>query len=147
MAKIHISSGGVIYRVGPQNKIEILLLHQRISKKWHLPKGTQEGKESLKKTALREVEEETGFKVEIEKYLCKLPSLKEDGSSKITHYFLMKPVEGDFDGRSQEDKNKYDRIEWVEIEKAKKLLSEFKDFEKEEEIVGVAERFIKEKFL
>ncbi len=147
MAKIHISSGGVIYKIFPKNKIEILLLHQRISHKWHLPKGTQEGKESLERTALREVQEETGLKAEIEKYLCKLPSLKEDGSPKITHYFLMKPVEGDFDGRSHEDKNKYDRMEWVEIEKAKKLLllKKFKEFEDEKNAVEAAEKAIKEK--
>lgn len=143
MTKVHISSGGVIYRISPENKIEVLLLHQRVSRKWHLPKGTQEGKESLEKTALREVEEETGLKVEIEKYLCKLPSLKEDGRQKITHYFLMKAVKGDFDGRSHEDKNKYDMIEWVEIEKAKQLLREFTEFEKEEDILEKAEKIIK----
>ena len=145
MTKPHISSGGVIYRILPKNKIEVLLLHQRISRKWHLPKGTHEGQESLEETALREVEEETGLKVEIEKYLGKLPSLKEDGSPKITHYFLMKPGEGNFDGRSHEDKDKYDRVKWVEIEKAKKLLKEFREFEEEKDAVGMAEKAIKEK--
>lgn len=58
MKKPHISSGGVIYRILPKNKIEVLLIHQRISHKWHLPKGTHEGKESLEETALRETEEE-----------------------------------------------------------------------------------------
>ena len=59
----------------------------------------------------------------------------------------MKPVEGDFDGRSHEDKNKYDRMEWVEIEKAKKLLllKKFKEFEDEKNAVEAAEKAIKEK--
>jgi len=135
MEKVHISSGGVIYRITPKNKIEILLLHQRISHKWHLPKGTQKHGENLEQTALREVREETGCEVIIEKYLGKLPSFKEDKTPKITHYFLMKVVNGNFNGRSDEDKNKYDKIEWVEIEKAKKLLKKFTEFEKEEEIL------------
>lgn len=99
----------------------------------------------MEKTVLREVEEETGLKVEIEKYLGKLPSLKEDGSPKITHYFLMKLGEGDFNKRSHEDKDKYDRVEWVEIEKAKELLSEFREFEEEKDAVEMAEKAIKEK--
>ena len=75
------------------------------------------------------------------------PTPKEDGGPKITHYFLMKPVEGDFDGRSHEDKNKYDKIEWVEIEKAKKLLKKFKEFEDEKNAVEVAEKIIKKEYL
>ena len=59
----------------------------------------------------------------------------------------MKPVEGDFDGRSHEDKNKYDKIEWVEIEKAKKLLKKFKEFEDEKNAVEVAEKIIKKEYL
>jgi len=135
MIKTHISSGGVIYRINPENKIEVLLLHQRVSKKWHLPKGTQEQGEDLEQTALREVREETGYEVEIEKYLGKLSSVKENGTPKITHYFLMKAVNGNSNGRSDEDKNKYDKVEWIEIERAKKLLKEFTEFEREEEVI------------
>ena len=59
----------------------------------------------------------------------------------------MKPGEEDFDGRSHEDRDKYDRIEWVEIEKAKKLLSEFREFEEEKDAVRMAEKAIEEKYL
>jgi len=145
MDKTHISSGGVIYKVSENNQIKILLLHRKETDSWHLPKGTQNEGEDLIKTAMREVKEETGLDVDIEKYLGTLPSLKEDGAQKLTHYYLMKPIGRELDIFNHEEK--YDKVEWLEIEKAKKLLSEFKEFEKEEEIVGVAERFIKEKFL
>jgi len=135
-SKTHISSGGVIYRISSKKQIEILLLHKK-NGKWHLPKGTQEKGESLEETALREIREETGFEVKIKKYLGNLSSLKEDKTPKITHYYLIKPVKK-FGDREQ----KYDRVEWVEIEKAKKLLSEFTEFEKEEEIVEVAEKTV-----
>jgi 8-oxo-dGTP diphosphatase len=129
MNKPHISSGGVIYRISDKNQREILLLHKK-NGKWHLPKGTQEKGEGLEETALREVKEETGFEAEIEKYLGKLSSVKENGTPKITHYFLMKPTKkiGDYE-------KKYDKLEWVEIEEAKKLLKEFTEFEKEEKII------------
>ncbi len=141
MAKIHISSGGVVYKISEKNQIEILLLHRKETGSWHLPKGTQEDGESLIDTAMREIKEETGLEVEIEKYLGKLISLKEDKTPKITHYFLMKPIGKELDIFNHEDK--YDKVEWLEIKKVKKLLSEFRDFEREEEIIEVAEKIIK----
>jgi len=144
MAKVHISSGGVIYRITPKKQIEILLLHKK-NGKWHLPKGTQKEGESLEKTVLREVKEETGIEAEIEKYLGKLPSLKEDGSPKITHYFLMKPIGKELDIFNHEEK--YDKVEWVEIKKANKLLKEFREFEEEKKAVEAAEKIIKKEYL
>ncbi len=141
MAEIHISSGGVIYRITPEKQIETLLLYRKRTNSWHLPKGTREKGESLEKTALREVKEETGLGVEIEKYLGELHSLKEDKTPKITHYFLMKPIGRELEIFNHEEK--YDKVEWIEIEKAKELLKEFKEFEKEEEIVEFAEKAIK----
>jgi len=140
MAKIHISSGGVIYRITSKNKIEILLLHKK-NGKWHLPKGTQKEGENLEKTVLREVKEETELETEIGKYLGKLPSLNEDKEAKVTHYYLMKPCGGKIGIRK--DEHNFDKVEWVEIEKVKQLLREFTEFEKEEKIVGMAEKIIK----
>jgi len=145
MDKTHISSGGVIYKVSENDQIEILLLHRKETDSWHLPKGGQEEGEDLIKTAMREVKEETGLDVDIEKYLGTLPSLKEDGAQKLTHYYLMKPIGRELDIFNHEEK--YDKVEWLEIEKAKKLLSEFKDFEKEEEIIEAAERIIRQKLI
>ena len=139
-SRTHISSGGVVYKISDKNQIEILLLHRKETDSWHLPKGTQKEGEDLAKTALREVREETGLDVEIEKYLGKLPSLNEDRESKITHYYLMKPIGRELEIFNHEDK--YDRVEWMELEKAKKLLSKFKEFEKEEEIIEKAEKII-----
>lgn len=133
MINTHISSGGVVYKISDKNQIEILLLHRKETDSWHLPKGTQKEGEDLAKTALREVQEETGYEVEIEKYLGKLPSLNEDKEPKITHYYLMKPVSGKLE--IGDHKDKYDKVEWVEISKAKKLLKKFTEFEKEEEII------------
>ncbi len=142
MVKTHISSGGVIYRISTPSQIEILLLHKKETNTWHLPKGTQENRESLSQTALREVNEETGFQAKIEKYLGKLPSLKENGNPKLTHYYLMKPIT-----KTRDHENKYDKLEWVEIEKAKKMLAKFTEFENEKGIIEIAEKIIKQKLL
>jgi diadenosine hexaphosphate hydrolase (ATP-forming) len=58
-----ISAGGVVYRINKE-QIEILLIHDRFGA-ITLPKGKQELGETIKETALREIEEETGVIGEI----------------------------------------------------------------------------------
>jgi diadenosine hexaphosphate hydrolase (ATP-forming) len=53
-----ISAGGVVYRTNGEHT-EILLIHDRFGA-ITLPKGKQEARETIKETALREIEEETG---------------------------------------------------------------------------------------
>lgn len=136
----HVSAGGVI--VDTDQK-KVLLLHRLTSEhwsydSWHLPKGTQQPGESLEETALREVEEETGYKTKIIENLGTLPSTYErEGRlvNKITHYFLMVPI-----SRSENHDQEHDEIEWCDFDLAKERLSEFPIWEKEEEILDIAEQ-------
>ncbi len=70
----HISSGGIVYRLGRLSEPEILLLYRRASNSWHLPKGTRMEGERLIETATREVKEETGAVVRIHCYLGSIKS-------------------------------------------------------------------------
>lgn len=139
MTPEHISAGGVV--VNSQH--QVLLLH-RLPKEgwdydsWHLPKGTQRPEETLEETALREVEEETGYKVKITKLLGTLPSTYErEGRlvTKETHYFLMEPL-----GMASSHDFEHDEVEWADFEFAKDKLAEFPIWEKEEEILEIAEQ-------
>ncbi|MCX7846333.1 MAG: NUDIX hydrolase [Dictyoglomaceae bacterium] len=58
-----ISAGGVVFY---KNKVLIL---QRKNGNWVLPKGHVEDNENIEETAIREVEEESGIKVEIIDYI------------------------------------------------------------------------------
>jgi 8-oxo-dGTP pyrophosphatase MutT (NUDIX family) len=49
------------WRITDENGLEILLVTSRGSKRWILPKGWPEGKESLREAAMREAEEEAGI--------------------------------------------------------------------------------------
>ena len=62
------SAGGVVYR-RTERGVEFLLCGRTSERLWALPKGTPEPGESLEQTALREVREETGLGVEIEREL------------------------------------------------------------------------------
>ena len=129
--KLHISAGGVVYRQRNQ-KIEVVLLYRRASKSWHLPKGTKKPKEKRRETAVREIKEETGVSVKLQKYLGWLPSIwySQDGTKifKKTHYYLTKPLTMNIQDHDQE----HDKVKWVEINQAKKLLAKLQFFEKED---------------
>ena len=84
------SCGGVVIFRG-----KILLLYKNVKNKyegWVLPKGTVETGEDYKKTALREVREETGAKATIIKYIGKSEYsfvVPEDTVMKEVHWYLM----------------------------------------------------------
>ena len=82
--------GGVIFRG------KILLLYKKYRNRyegWVLPKGTVEKNEEFPQTALREVQEETGVKARIVKYIGKSDysfNVPEDVVEKEVHWYLMK---------------------------------------------------------
>ncbi len=59
------SCGAVVYRMG-ENGPEILLIKHKNGGHWAFPKGHVEKKETESETALREIWEETGLKVELD---------------------------------------------------------------------------------
>ncbi|MCR5251073.1 MAG: NUDIX hydrolase [Lachnospiraceae bacterium] len=86
-----VSCGGVVIFRG-----KILLLYKNYRNRyegWVLPKGTVENGEEFPQTALREVEEETGAKARIVKYIGKSDytfNVPEDVVEKEVHWYLMK---------------------------------------------------------
>lgn len=124
--KIHVSAGAVVVRPTEFGR-EVLLLYRKNTDSWHLPKGTMRPNESVLETALREVKEETGFEIMIEKHLGVLPSTKEDGTSKITHYYLASVI----DGLSEPHDSEHDRVEFFPLAEAYHKLRAKSIFEKE----------------
>lgn len=61
-AEIVHAAGGVVTRTTADGSIEVLIVHRPRYDDWSLPKGKAEPGESGEETALREVEEETGYR-------------------------------------------------------------------------------------
>jgi 8-oxo-dGTP pyrophosphatase MutT (NUDIX family) len=86
-----VSCGGVVIHKG-----KILLLYKNYRhryKGWVLPKGTVEKDEDYKKTALREVKEESGVEANIIKYIGKSQysfMVANISVVKDVHWYLMK---------------------------------------------------------
>jgi 8-oxo-dGTP pyrophosphatase MutT (NUDIX family) len=118
-----VSAGGVVYRKREGGPIEVALvgrLHPRA--RWALPKGTPEVGETLEGTAVREVGEETGLLVNIERPLDQIQYWFVWGGVrhfKTVHFYLMEMVGGDTANHDGE----YDVVEWFPIGEALKKLS------------------------
>lgn len=84
-----ISSGGVVIFGNA------ILMLKKYNGDWVLPKGKVEKEEDYQQTAIREVYEEAGVKVEVLKYLGKIHYTYKnnwednDQISKTVHWFLM----------------------------------------------------------
>ncbi|MEX0762713.1 MAG: NUDIX domain-containing protein [Dehalococcoidia bacterium] len=118
------SAGGVVLRRTDDGHLETVLCGHVAESRWVLPKGGPEAGENLTQTALREVEEETGLKVEIG------PKIGENKYSyyrwraavrydQTVHFFLMSPVGGDTSLHDHE----FDQVEWFETSEAGQRLT------------------------
>lgn len=119
-----VSAGGVVYRHGAHG-IEILLCGRMHEGLWALPKGTPEHGESIEQTALREVGEETGLGVAIDRDLGTIEyqfARPAEGVrfEKTVHHFLMQP---DGRGRVEDHDHEYDRVEWFPAEEALRVMT------------------------
>ena len=124
-----ISAGGLVYR-RHRGSVEVVLAGRRRQDGemvWSIPKGQLEVGESLRQAALREVQEETGIRAEIEAELGDIryvytaygtrPSSRR--ISKQVHFFLMRALGGRFADRDDE----MDAAKWVAIENAEAAMT------------------------
>jgi len=112
------AAGGVLHRTRDDGSVEVLLIHRPRYDDWTLPKGKLEPRESVEDGALREVEEETGFRAEIERRIGETAYRDRHRRPKRVTYFAMRPVSGAFAPNDE-----VDEIRWVTIDEANRLLS------------------------
>jgi len=81
------AAGAVVFN--KQNQV-LLVQEQEGSKKglWHIPSGTVKNAEFPQDAAVREIEEETGLKLSLQKYLNTYVGRFEDGGLVLRHVWL-----------------------------------------------------------
>lgn len=80
-----IAAGVVVLRNGDAGQ-EVLVVHRPRRKDWSLPKGKVEANEALPVTAVRECDEETGYRVCLNTYLG-IHEYESLGAPKVVHYW------------------------------------------------------------
>jgi 8-oxo-dGTP diphosphatase len=96
----------------------VAVIHRPAYDDWTFPKGKVEPGETLEQTALREVEEETGFRCRLEKALGQTSYVDHRGRDKMVWYWLMRPASGRF-ARCRE----VDKLRWLSPAEAMSTLS------------------------
>ena len=118
-----VSAGGVVYRIAG-DQVEVVICGIGNPPIWGLPKGTPNPGESLEQTAIREVTEETGLRVEAGSYIDSITYWFVRGTDHVrcqkrVHFYLMSPKGGSLSLHDLE----FDEVEWVSASEALKTLS------------------------
>jgi 8-oxo-dGTP diphosphatase len=128
------AAGGVLLRARDDG-VEVAVIHRPKYEDWSLPKGKLDLGEDFEQAAVREVEEETGMRAELQSELGSVSYRDRKGRTKLVRYWLMRPLGGEFAPGSE-----VDELRWVDPGAAAELLSYEHDAELVREAVAVAAR-------
>lgn len=122
---VEYSAGGLVFKQVNGKRMVLLGRHEE-SMEWKLPKGTLNNNESVEECAIREVKEETGYNPKIIEFINFVNWSyygKKEFFNEIAFFYIMElenemQYEQDVDGD-----NEFDRVEWMEVEDAIKILT------------------------
>lgn len=118
------AAGGVLWRQaanGDGDKIEVAVIHRPRYDDWSIPKGKLNPGEIELEGAVREIAEETGYRVIVGRPLGQVNYIK-DGRPKTVRYWAMR-AEGGIFTPSRE----VDELRWLPVPDALKLISVDRD--------------------
>ena len=118
------AAGGVVWRTGEGGVPEVLVVHRPKYEDWSFPKGKREEGETDEETALREVEEETGYVCHLGPELPGTTYEDRKGRRKAVRYFVMTVVGGEFAPTDE-----VDEVRWLRLPAARDQLTYERDRE------------------
>ena len=113
------AAGGVVTRRRGDGDVDVLVVHRPKYDDWSLPKGKLEEGETDERAAVREVEEETGYRCALGKELTPVEYLDRDGRQKRVRYWCMDVQD---EGPWSPNKEIDDR-RWIPLREAATLLT------------------------
>lgn len=111
------AAGAVVWRPAGSG-VEIAVVHRPRYDDWSLPKGKLERGESELGAAVREIGEELGAEVQVQRRLVTIAYRTPAGAAKTVAYWAMRRVGGAFEPCAE-----VDEVAWVSVRAARRLMS------------------------
>ncbi|GAA3536474.1 ADP-ribose pyrophosphatase [Aeromicrobium flavum] len=121
-SRIITAAGGIVWRkAGPSGSggIEVLLVHRPGYDDWTFPKGKSDPDEPLPVTAVREIAEETGYRVRLVHPLPEV-TYRVRGGLKQVAYWVCRPLDDESDFHPNRE---VDEVRWFSPRAARKRLT------------------------
>jgi 8-oxo-dGTP diphosphatase len=119
------AAGTVLWRRADDDHVEIAVVHRPHRSDWSLPKGKFERGETAPACAVRETEEETGYRSVLRRPLGDVDYVVPTpvpGRKQVT-YFAAEAVKGPFESNDFESDDEVDELRWLPPDRAADLLS------------------------
>lgn len=133
-----VLAAGIICWRKVKGHIKILLVHRPSQNDISLPKGKIDPGEHLAQTAVRELQEETGYRVSLGAPLDVTAYTLPNGKSKEVRYWTAKVKRRQAARHRFSANSEVSKLQWVSVDKAQKLLT----YPRDRELIELfAERF------
>ncbi|HET6152351.1 MAG TPA: NUDIX hydrolase [Marmoricola sp.] len=132
-----VAAGAIVVRKDGGG--EVLLVHRPKYDDWAWPKGKQDPGEHVTATAVREVLEETGVEVRLDRPLPRQAYAVSGGREKTVHYWVGRVV-GDSDVSGYAANDEIDEVAWFSFDKARQRLTYADDVDLLEEVEAAPKR-------
>lgn len=133
---VQLAAGALCWRPGSDGELELLLVRSARWGDWSWPKGKLNPGESLPECAVREVLEETGFRLELGVPLPRVSYVLPDGQDKTVHYWAARARDS---GPRTASADEIADVEWLSVPAARERLSRPGDRAPLDELLALAE--------
>ncbi len=121
------AAGGIVLRHIAAGRREVAVVHRPGRDDWSLPKGKLAADESFEECALREVQEETGLRCRMGRFVGYTEYRDRRDRPKVVAYWLMDVLDGEF-----APSDEVDEMRWLELTIARRALT----YERDRELIA-----------